>query len=139
MDPKIDRSTWNRLAAAAWKVRDNAYPAGTVKAVATKVGVAVLGQSGQIYAGCNVEHRFRSHDIHAEVNAIGSMVGVGEHHFLAILIVADRKAFTPCGACMDWIMELGGPEAAVGFQSDITEPVRSWTAVQLMPFYPQLE
>jgi cytidine deaminase len=134
MGREIDQPTWGRLATAAWKVRDNAYLAG-----ATKVGAAVLCPNGQVYAGCNVEHRFRSHDIHAEVNAIGSMVAAGERRFLAILVVADREHFTPCGGCMDWIMELGGPEAIVGVQRDTTEPARSWSAIQLMPYYPKAD
>ena len=129
-----DSGTWSRLAAAAWKVRDNSYIVGT-----TKVGAALICKSDAIYAGCNVEHRFRSHDIHAEVNAISSMVAAGEHEFLAILVVAERERFTPCGGCMDWIMELGHSDALVAFHRDIDAPPRIWQATELMPHYPRGE
>ena len=60
------------LARMAWEIRESAYVIGP-----TKVGCAVLGVNGKVYSGCNVEHRFRSHDVHAEVNAITSMVAGG--------------------------------------------------------------
>jgi cytidine deaminase len=79
----------------------------------TKVGCAVLPDDGRIFAVCNVEHRFPSHDVHAEVNAITTMVagGAGRDHqrqrgrILAVVVVAERDQFTPCGACMDWILQ----------------------------------
>ena len=35
----------------------------------------------------------------------------------AIVIVADRTKFTPCGGCLDWIFEFGGPACKVGYQT----------------------
>jgi hypothetical protein len=32
----------------------------------TAVGCAVLADEGRTYTGCNVEHQFRCHDVHAE-------------------------------------------------------------------------
>jgi cytidine deaminase len=122
---------WMRLADAAWKAREHAHLVGT-----TRVGSAVTDEEGRIHVGCNVEHRFRSHDIHAEVNAIGSMVTNGGHRLLAILVVAERNSFTPCGSCMDWIMEFGGPDCAVGFQGSLGGRLATWKASELMPFYP---
>lgn len=119
------------LSDAAWSIRERAFTFG-----GTKVGCAVRSSSGAVYVGCNVEHRFRSHDVHAEVNAITSMVSNGEAEFLAILIAAEREFFTPCGACMDWVMQFGAC-AVVGFQSCPNGPITTYTASQLMPYYPR--
>ncbi|MEM3191641.1 MAG: cytidine deaminase [Candidatus Parvarchaeota archaeon] len=103
----------------------------------TKVGAAVLSSSMRIFSGCNIEHRYRSHDIHAETNAIGNMVAAGEKELLAILIVAVKESFLPCGACMDWIFEMGGPGCLVGFQNREGGTIKTFRAHQLMPHYPR--
>lgn len=118
----------------AWSARDNARLTSTGK---TRVGAVVYSAlHDQCFTGCNVEHRFRSHDIHAEVNAISSLVVAGVKTFDAILIVATRSKFTPCGSCMDWIMEIGGPDTKIMFQSDSTSDICVYTAKELMPHYP---
>lgn len=63
----LSKAQLDKLVEAAWKVREHAYILGE-----TKVGAAAMSSDGSVSAGCNVEHRFRSHDMHAEVNAIGS-------------------------------------------------------------------
>jgi cytidine deaminase len=100
------------------------------------VGAAVLSDDGSMFVGCNVEHRFRSHDVHAEVNALTTMAAHGEHRALAVLVVAERDRFTPCGGCLDWIFELGGPDCVVGFQRSPQAPVSALRADALMPHYP---
>jgi cytidine deaminase len=132
MARELGMGDWERLSEAAWRVRENSYLVGK-----TAVGAAVLDGDGKIHVGCNLEHIFRSHDIHAEVNAISSMVAAGGRKFMAILVVARREFFTPCGSCMDWIMEMGGPQALVGFQPEVGAEIRSWSASELMPHYPQ--
>ena len=120
-----------RLAGAAWRIRENAYVLGK-----TKVGCAILSSDGRIFEGCNVEHRFRCHDIHAEVNAISSMVAAGGNRLLMVLIAAERDRFTPCGGCMDWIMQFGSDSTIIAFQASRNGPIQQYTAGQLMPFYP---
>ena len=120
---------WERMSAAAWQARKHAHLYGT-----TAVGAAAISQTGEVYAGCNAEHRFRSHDIHAEVNAIGSLISAGHQKMTAIIVVAERDRFTPCGACLDWIFEFGGPDCLVAFQNRSEFFVRK--ASELMPFYP---
>src|ERR1035441_6951428 len=96
----LDNATQEKLrglAEAAWAVREHAHVIGP-----TKVGCALLCADGKIYAGCNVEHRYRCHDVHAEVNAITTKVASGnESPIVAIFIAAERARFTPCGGCMD--------------------------------------
>ena len=122
---------WERLSERAWAVRDNAHVHG-----ATRVGAAVLSAQGTIFGGCNVEHTFRSHDVHAEVNALTTMVAAGDGPAMAILIAAERDRFTPCGACLDWIFELGGPATLVAFQGEVGREIEVLRADELMPFFP---
>jgi cytidine deaminase len=120
------------LSAAAWATRRHSRLIGE-----TAVGCAVLADDETIYTGCNVEHRFRSHDIHAETAALAAMVGSGKsRRATAVFIVAKRELFTPCGACLDWIFELGGPGCLVLTQKAETEAPRRYTASELMPHYP---
>lgn len=122
---------WQPLAATAWSVRERSRLIGK-----TPVGCAVLGDDGAIHAGCNVEHKFRSHDIHAEVNALSTMIAAGAGRAVAVFIAADRERFTPCGACLDWIFELGGEDCIVFVQRDRDAPPMRYEARMLMPFYP---
>jgi cytidine deaminase len=122
---------WAALSSAAWAARDNARVHGP-----TTVGAAVLSHRGDVFAGCNVEHRFRSHDVHAEVNALTTMAADGDHRAVAILVVAERDRFTPCGGCLDWIFELGGPSCVVAFQRAPGEQPEALRADELMPHYP---
>ena len=96
----------------------------------------MLGDDGRVFTGCNVEHRFRCHDVHAEINAIATMIAAGVQRFTALVIAAERERFTPCGGCMDWIMEFGGPEAVIAFQTSPEADVVQYSARDLMPYYP---
>jgi cytidine deaminase len=121
-----------RLADAAWSVRERSRLVGK-----TAVGCAVLSSGGHIYAGCNVEHRFRSHDIHAEVNALSSMVAGGADTAILVFVAAERERFTPCGACLDWIFELGGADCEVWVHNGRDATPTRYTARELMPYYPR--
>jgi cytidine deaminase len=129
--PHVTEGQLEKLAEAAWRVREKAYILGT-----TKVGAAVLSSDGSIFTGCNVEHRFRSHDVHAEVNAITTMVASGRTDLVAIIIAAERDRFTPCGSCMDWIYQFGSHACLVGYHSKEGGEVKTFRADELMPYYP---
>ncbi len=126
------KEQWEKLAAAAWNCRRNAYIQGD-----TRVGAALLTGSGKIFAGCNLEHIFRCHDVHAEVNAISNMVAAGEPDLKAILIAAECSFFTPCGGCLDWIFQFGGKDCLVASQSRPGGKIEIFTAGELMPHYPR--
>jgi len=128
---KKSKKIWQELSKKAWDVRENAYLIGK-----TKVGCALYANNKNYYVGCNIEHKFRCHDIHAEINAISSMIASGTKKFRYILIVAQRSNFTPCGSCMDWIMQHGGDNCLVGFQSDKEGIIKKYSAKELMPHYP---
>ena len=128
----MQKINWILLSQKAWEVRENAYILGE-----TKVGASVLSENDKIYCGCNVEHKYRCHDIHAEVNAISNMVSNGEIQIKAILIVAERDFFTPCGGCMDWIMQYANENTLVGFQNSKSEKIQTFKVFDLMPYYPK--
>lgn len=128
---KPSTETLAALAEVAWAVREHSRVHGK-----TRVGAAVLSEQGNVHAGCNVEHLFRSHDVHAEVNALTTMAAAGEGPAVAVLIVAERERFTPCGGCLDWIFELGGPETWVAFQGQPGGSPLVLRADELMPHYP---
>ncbi len=127
----VSSSTWEALSEAAWEARSNARLIGNVH-----VGAAVLTTAGDIFRGCNLEHKFRCHDVHAEVNALSSMVAGGQREARAILVAAEESKFTPCGSCLDWIMELGGSECLVAYQNLRSGPIHVFSAAELMPHYP---
>ncbi len=123
---------WPLLSRLAWERRQNAHILGK-----TRVGAAALAGDGSIWGGCNIEHKFRCHDIHAEVSAIAAMVSSGTTDLRAILIAAERDLFTPCGGCLDWIFQFGGPGCQVAHQASPDGEIKIWTAGELMPFYPR--
>ena len=123
---------WDILSKHAWSVRNNSYLIGT-----TKVGYAMITNKGEIFTGCNVEHRYRILDVHAEVNAITNMVTSGTKSFYAIFVAAERVKFTPCGSCLDWIIQFGGLECQIGYQTSRKSKIIVHTAHELMPYYPE--
>lgn len=129
----VDSRTLEELAAIAWKARRNARVITGVE-----VGAALVTSSGKTFSGCNVEHQYRCHDIHAEVNAISSMVAAGEQSIRAIVVAAETTCFTPCGGCLDWIFEFSGGSCDVAFQARPRAPLSTFRATHLMPHYPVL-
>jgi len=70
------------------------------------VGAAILGKSGKIYTGCNVENSSYGLTICAERVALFKGISEGEKVFTAIAIVADsEKPIPPCGACLQVLSE----------------------------------
>lgn len=72
-----------------------------------KVGAALLGKSGKIYTGCNVESAAYSPTICAERTAISKAVSEGEIEFSAIAVVGSSDYTFPCGVCRQVIREFG--------------------------------
>lgn len=75
------------------------------------VGAAVLDDRGQITPGVNVENSSYGLTICAERTAATSAVTAGAKRIVAVA-VATPGAAAPCGACRQFMYELG-PEATV--------------------------
>jgi homotetrameric cytidine deaminase len=79
-----------------------------------KVGAAVRGQSGAIYAGANVENVAYPQGQCAEASAIGAMVAAGESAIGAVAVVAEKlEVCPPCGGCRQRLSEFGDPSTPV--------------------------
>ena len=75
-----------------------------------KVGAALLGKSGKIYTGCNVENAGYSSTNCAERTAVFKAVSEGEQEFTAIAIVGGKGEeiadfCAPCGVCRQVLAE----------------------------------
>ncbi|SMP39443.1 cytidine deaminase [Anoxynatronum buryatiense] len=96
--------THQDLIQIALEVRENAY----VPYSHFKVGAALLGVSGKVYTGCNVECASYGGTNCAERTAIFKAVSEGERRFKTIAVVGDPNAYTfPCGICRQVMVEFG--------------------------------
>jgi cytidine deaminase len=71
-----------------------------------RVGAALLGMSGQVYTGCNVENAVYPLTICAERTALFKAISEGERRFEAIAVVTSNGG-TPCGSCRQVLAEFG--------------------------------
>lgn len=96
------------------------------------VGAALLGKSGRVYTGCNVENASHPAGICAERCAVAKAVSEGEREFLAVAIVADSSGpCAPCGICRQVLVEFG-PDMQV-VMSNLKGDIRTLNASQLLP------
>ncbi len=78
-----------------------------------KVGAALLGKSGKIYLGTNIEYDAFSLTVCAERSALFNAISNGEKKFTKIAIVTSSKQFKfPCGLCRQAMVEFN-PELEV--------------------------
>ena len=77
-----------------------------------RVGAAVLDERGRVHAGCNVENASYGLTVCAERNAVAAAVAAGAKRIRAVAVVSDG-AVTPCGACRQVLVELGGLDTEV--------------------------
>ena len=74
-----------------------------------KVGAALEGADGTVFAGCNIENATYGLTICAERVAMFKALSEGHRAFTRIAVVADTEAPTPpCGACRQILWEFGG-------------------------------
>ena len=75
-----------------------------------RVGAALLGKSGKVYTGCNVENAAYTPTNCAERTAIFKAVSEGEREFTAIAVVGGlgeklSEVCAPCGVCRQVLAE----------------------------------
>lgn len=116
------------LLCAARRVMDKAYAPYS----GFRVGAAILGASGAIHVGCNVENSSYPVGTCAERNAIGAATAAGETSILAVVIVASHPTpVPPCGMCRQALNELG-PDVIVISIGNLGDE-RTWTVRELLP------
>ena len=103
----------SRLIEAARTARENAHAPYSK----FKVGAAILGESGRIFAGCNVENAAYPQGQCAESSAIGAMVTAGDRRIRTIVVMGGEEGAeeicTPCGGCRQRIREFATPETPI--------------------------
>ncbi|HID88269.1 MAG TPA: cytidine deaminase, partial [Anaerolineae bacterium] len=95
-----------------------------------QVGAALLGKSGTIYTGCNVENAVYPLGLCAERVAIAKAVSEGERVFIALAVVTENGG-TPCGACRQTLREFG--KDIVVLIADTSGNYRETTVAELLP------
>ncbi len=81
-----------------------------------KVGAAVIGEDGAIFAGCNVENASYGLTQCAERNAISAAIAGGlSAGTLVTLVVytSGEQAWPPCGACRQVMHEMMAEDSQV--------------------------
>jgi cytidine deaminase len=80
-----------------------------------RVGAAVLGGSGKLYAGCNVENASYGLCTCAERTAVFTAIAAGERSIAAVAVYTPTPRPTaPCGACRQVIHEFGPSAVVIG-------------------------
>ncbi len=79
-----------------------------------KVGAAVRGESGRLYAGCNVENAAYPQGWCAEASAIAALVMAGETRIVEAAVMGRGAApCTPCGGCRQKLHEFAGGDLPI--------------------------
>lgn len=119
----LSSAALGRLEAAARRAARNSYSPYSK----FPVGAAILGGSGKIYTGCNVENASYGLCNCAERTAIFSAVAAGEKAVDAVVVYTPTSGATaPCGACRQVINEFG-PEVVIVSICDSDERLESST------------
>ena len=123
----VPKQTLEKLIQTATKVRKHAYAPYSHYLV----GAALLGKSGKVYTGVNVENAAYPTSICAERTAVFKAVSEGERSFKAIAIVTEN-AGSPCGSCRQVLAEFGLDLVVI--QADLTGEVKKVTSLkELLP------
>ena len=102
MRPANGNVTPEALMREAMKARDASYSPYSRFAV----GAALLGASGRVHLGCNVENASFGLTCCAERTALFKAVSAGEREFVAIAVTARAgHGAPPCGACRQVLAE----------------------------------
>ena len=102
-----------------------------------RVGAALLGKSGKIYKGCNVENAAYSPTNCAERTALFKAVSEGEREFVSIAIVGGmyetiNDFCAPCGVCRQVLAEFCDPDFRVVLGTP--EKPQAFAFKDLLPF-----
>ncbi len=108
---EVDAMTDRALLNFALEARRNAYTPYS----GFRVGAALLGKSGKVFTGCNIENAAFSPTLCAERVALAKAVSEGERSFVAIAVAGGREEraepfVPPCGVCLQTMIEFCAPD-----------------------------
>ena len=101
-----------------------------------RVGAALLGKSGKVYLGCNVENAAYTPTNCAERTAVFKAVSEGEREFDAIAIVGGKgeelaELCAPCGVCRQVLAEFCDKDFRVVLGNP--DGIKTYTIAELLP------
>ena len=105
-----------------------------------QVGAALLGRSGKVYTGCNVENAAYTPTNCAERTAFFKAISEGEKEFEMIAIVGGpaKSARTdycpPCGVCRQVMAEFCDPKAFRVLMARTETDYRECSLEEVLPF-----
>ncbi len=104
-----------------------------------RVGAALLGKSGKVYVGCNIENASYTPTVCAERVAVFKAVSEGEKEFEAIAVCGGNKdeiegSFPPCGVCRQVLREFCDPDAFKVYMIDKGGAYKTVTLAELLPY-----
>lgn len=126
--PEITATQREELVRAALAARKNAYAPFS----GYFVGSAVLDDRGVVTPGVNVENSSYGLTICAERIAAGAAVTAGAKRLLAVA-VATPGAESPCGACRQFLYELGPDCDVLLVDTETGEVARTVRLDELLP------
>ena len=127
--------TNEQLILEAKKARENAYTPYSH----FQVGAALVGKSGTVYRGCNIENAAYGPTNCAERTAFFKAVSEGEQEFMKIAIVGGAEGTeadamcAPCGVCRQVMMEFCNPET---FMIVLADGKDRWMEISLKELLP---
>jgi cytidine deaminase len=121
----------DELIAAARAAREQAYAPYSD----FRVGAAVRVRDGRVFLGCNVENASYGLCNCAERTALFAAIAAGcrPGDFTHLAVIADTpEPCSPCGACRQVMLELGGTELIV-IQINLAGDVSQTSTAALLP------
>ena len=105
-----------------------------------QVGAALLGRSGKVYTGCNIENAAYTPTNCAERTAFFKAISEGEKEFEMIVIVggpaksARMDYCPPCGVCRQVMAEFCDPKAFRVLMARTETDYRECSLEEVLPF-----
>ena len=97
-----------------------------------RVGAALVGVDGSVFAGCNVENSAYPAGICAERGALAAAVAGGVRRFDLLVVATEAdEATPPCGMCRQALVEFAPDLAIVSYTTHGGEA--HWRLATLLP------
>ena len=102
-----------------------------------RVGAALVGVDGSVFAGCNVENSAYPAGLCAERGALAAAVAGGVRRFDLLVVTTEADEPTPpCGMCRQALVEFAPDLAIVSFTTHGGEAQWNLAALLPRPFTP---